>query len=72
MKLSKDKRNLNCPYMNVKLNEEINLKAYNDSGVSVSLISDAVLSEKQLKALRAYNGNVKDANGKYIRNKYNI
>ena len=62
MKLSKDTRNLNCPNLNVKLNEKINLKRFADSSATVSLISDAVLSEKQLKSLRAYNGSVKYAN----------
>ena len=66
MKLNKDTRNLNCPYSKAKLNEEVNLKGCTDSGATVALISDAVLSEKQLKSLRAYNGNVKDANGNLI------
>ena len=63
MKLNKDKRQLNRPYLSVKLNEEVNLKGYTECGATVSLISGAVLSEMQLKALCAYNGHVKDANG---------
>ena len=62
----KDTRDLNCPYLNVMLNEEKYLQGYVDSGATVSLISDVVLSEMQLKALRTYNGNVKDANGNPI------
>ena len=66
MRLNKDKRQLNCPYLKNKLNEEINLKGYTDAGATISLISDVVLSEQQLKALRKYNGNIKDANGNPI------
>ena len=66
MKLNKDKRQLNCPYLNVTLNEEVNLKGYTDSGATVSLITEAVLSERQSKLLRPYNGYVKDANGNHI------
>ena len=66
MKLNKIARNLNCPYLKVKLNKQTKLRGYTDSGATVSLISDAVLSEKQLKSLRPYNRDVNDANGNTI------
>ena len=46
--------------------KKVNLKECADSGATISLISDAVLSEKILKSLSVYKGNVKDANGNSV------
>ena len=44
----------------------MNLKGYANSCATISLISDAVLSEKILKSLSVYKGNVKDDNGNSV------
>ena len=46
--------------------KKMNLKEYADFGATMSLNSDAVLSEKILKSLSVYKGNVKDANGNTV------
>ena len=63
---TKESRSINCSYLRVKLNEKGNLKGYADSGATISLISNAVLSEKILKSLSVCKGNVKDANGNSV------
>ena len=62
---SVDDNSINCPYLQVRLNNSI-IRAYTDSGATISLISDVLLSEKLKSKLLPFKGRVTDANGNSV------
>ena len=65
-KTSTKNASINCPYLNVKINNRSTIAGYIDSGATVSLLSDTSLSDKEKTNIEPFNGRVTDANGKPI------
>ena len=65
-KANTDKICINCPYLNVTLNDKATIKGSIDSGATVSLLSDKSLSNKDRNSIKPFTGPVSDANGKSI------
>ena len=63
---STENASINCPYLNVKINNRSTIAGYIDSGATVSLLSDTSLSDKEKINMKPFNGRVSDANGKPI------